>query len=1123
MIQNQARAQVNDVLPDSTIADPNEPIQLQKTAAKLLFKLEESDVQINKGDLAANLLLVQNNTNKEVVFIVDLNLPDKWKAFGIDRYFSVAPGAQLYVPLRILPMSLEGNTRFFIGVNLLEESGEPIGSEFFYISSYKVVDWNVSVVPGNKMYFKNGESVKQFEVTVLNEGNYNQDLIMRVKGQRDDLIIKNEEGKEISSPKYDYTLGPLRDTTFVYEIEATDEKRNFKTVSIQEHLPNVAQEEKSYSLYVNTSEAQASGKNLQKQGTKIDFVKLANQKRANQFAGPILPLIAEANIQNILGNNPFMNLMLRGFQRFDDGSNLIYFGQLNYTSNFYSQRYLDNAAWYAGYFNKNFSAEAGNVSGGVIGLPAAGRGAKASYRVYKDHWVGAYYLRNPTLFNQVSRENFGFFYQYQGNGRIRGSVGYARGNDFLRNRNANVLNARGSFKLAKSQSISLTGAVSNRTSLDTNQTLQTRQGFLVGANYSGRFMQGKLSTNIAGRYQNATFGLTDNERRILNTRIQYRLNKQSALLLNSTINENTYPLSRINQNFLTTNFFMYNMLAYNRNTNFGAFQPYAYAQANEVLGRRINSFGIGSRYSNYLFDKNILWATNVFGGYNKAYFIPDLPLYFNFAANSLIRVRTFTGMVGYFYGPTSAPAVISAINTGVTPEYVRVSLNHQYLFKNRHFVMQNSVAFNYQNQSRASRLNYFPELFYFTNSGWRFSVNANLSYGFRRSRAGFTSLGTPTTVNEETTSSTGNVRVGASIRKEFGIPIPFTKKKNYTKTFVAFYDQNGNSIKDKDEPSLENVVIQVGLDELITNKDGIAQLIYASGGTYAYKAFSLENLKGWFPNIDDSLSIVSEGKEFVPFVKGVKLFGKIVVDREKLRVDADKPLDLSNIKITASGNENAYALTDFEGNFKFYLPNGSYTVSIDEAILGSKYKLAKNNILVYLTQGVEGVFITFYIVERKRKITRKKFGNGGVQTFGETTESDSAKSNIKLQDIPERNITPPDFKTPIEDIIDMNNIDPNKVGYYIDLGSFEGSIPTNVLNGLLKMGFRGGEEKDGKIHFKSDVFKTQAEAEVFKVDSEKSGFNDPEPLMLGDYDGNKISVEKANELYQRGVEQQGGN
>ena len=498
--------------------------------------------------------------------------------------------------------------------------------------------------------------------------------------------------------------------------------------------------------------------------------------------------------------------------------------------------------------------------------------------------------------------------------------------------------------------------------------------------------------------------------------------------------------------------------------------------------------------------------------------------------------------------------------------------------------MQNSVAFNYQNQSRASRLNYFPELFYFTNSGWRFSVNANLSYGFRRSRAGFTSLGTPTTVNEETASSTGNVRVGASIRKEFGIPIPFTKKKNYTKTFVAFYDQNGNSIKDKDEPSLENVVIQVGLDELITNKDGIAQLIYASGGTYAYKAFSLENLKGWFPNIDDSLSIVSEGKEFVPFVKGVKLFGKIVVDREKLRVDADKPMDLTNIKITASGNENAYALTDFEGNFEFYLPNGSYTVSIDEAILGSKYKLAKNNILVYLTQGVEGVFITFYIVERKRKITRKKFGNGGVQTFGETTESDSAKSNIKLQDIipegqqnygkqnasndgldngagmkggesqenesasntnknqnedsangnknetplnpediPERNITPPDFKTPIEDIIDMDNIDPNKVGYYIDLGSFEGSIPTNVLNGLLKMGFRGGEEKDGKIHFKSDVFKTQAEAEVFKVDSEKSGFNDPEPLMLGDYDGNKISVEKANELYQRGVEQQGGN
>ena len=1159
---------VHNYAQDATPIDTNQnnaelSNELKKTTAKLSFKLENLDIQINKGDLAANLLQVQNNTSEQVVFTVDMNLPDKWKSFGLQRYFSIEPGGQMFVPLRVLPMALEGNTRFFIGVNLREESGEPIGSEYFYISSFKVVDWSVSVVPGNKMYFKNGENSKDFEVSVLNKGNYSQDLMMRVKGQRENLIIQDEKKVTLESPKYSYTLDPLQDTTFKYTIEATNERRNFKSISIQDHKPNRDDAEKSYSLYVNTSEAKASGKGLQKMGTKIDFVKLANEKRVNQFAGPVLPLIVEANIQNLLGNNPFMNVMFRGFQRFDNGSNLIYFGQVNYTSNFYSQRYIENSAWYAGYFNRNYSAEIGNISGGVIGLPGAGKGVKANYRVYKNHWVGAFYLRNPTLFNQVNRETVGAVYKYEGEGRLRASAGIARATDNLRNRIANTINGRVSYRLAKTQNLSVLGAYSTRTSLDTNQAIQLRQGFMIGANYSARFLQGKLNTNVAGRYQNATFGLTDNERQILNARAQYRLNKSSALILNSSINQNTYPRSSIGNQFLTTNFFFYNMLAYNRNTKRGNIQPYTYAQSSEVLLRRINSFGLGTRYSNYIFNKNILWASNIFGGYNKAYFIPDLPIYFNFAANTILRIRTFTGMIGYFYGATSGPALISAINTGVTPEYIRVSANHQYLFKNRHFVIQNSAAYNYQNQARNSRVNYTPEIFYFTNSGWRFSANCNLSFGFRKSRAGFSAIGTPTTSEEEQISTNSNVRIGASIRKEFGIRIPFTEKKNFTKTFIAFYDQNGNSIKDPEEPTLENVVIQVGLHEVITNKDGVATLVYANGGSFAYKVFSLVDLKDWFPNITDSLSIVSEGKEFVPFVKGVKLYGKIVIDREKLAINADDAIDLTNIKITASGSDNYYTLTDFNGDFEFYLPNGSYTVSIDETILGSKYKLTNNNILVYLSQGVEGVFITFYIIERKRKVTRKKFGNGGVQTFGDgqnnVSDSSDNDNRYKLEDfipdgeqnfgrqnavsnsldsgqglknqeddntalnpdeIPERKLTPPSFKPPIEDLIDINNIDPNLVGYFIDIGSFEGSIPIKILNSLLNMGFSKGTDSDGKLRFKSDNFKSREEAEEFKNSAISKGFSQPEPLLLGDYNGNEISADKAKELYLKGIEQQ---
>ena len=413
------------------------------------------------------------------------------------------------------------------------------------------------------------------------------------------------------------------------------------------------------------------------------------------------------------------------------------------------------------------------------------------------------------------------------------------------------------------------------------------------------------------------------------------------------------------------------------------------------------------------------------------------------------------------------------------------------------------------------------------------------------------------------------MRLGATIRKEFGIPIPFAKKRNFTKTFIAFYDLNGNSIKDKDEPSLENVIVKVANHELITNKEGVARLIYANGGTFAYTIYSLDELNGWFPNVEDSLTIVSQGNEFVPFVKGIKLYGSIVVDRERLSIDAEKALDLTNVKLTATGDKNHHTLTDFKGNFEFYLPNGSYTISINEAILGNQFKLAKNDISVYLSQGIEGVFITFYIIEKKRKVSRKVFGKPLIDSSIEDNtdadkkmledsvlpeddkkldleetppvdplidsdvnsdeEADADSDNnstpkdgqdIDSEEIPERTVNPTSLKLPIESLINMDNIDPNKVGYVIDLGSFEKSVPINVLNKLIKMGYAGGQSETGKLRFVSKKYKTELEAEQFRNEAMEAGFGDPPPSILGDYDGNEISAEKAGELYEKGLQQQ---
>ena len=102
----------------------------------------------------------------------------------------------------------------------------------------------------------------------------------------------------------------------------------------------------------------------------------------------------------------------------------------------------------------------------------------------------------------------------------------------------------------------------------------------------------------------------------------------------------------------------------------------------------------------------------------------------------------------------------------------------------------------------------------------------------------------------------------------------------------------------------------------------------------------------------------------------------------------------------------------------------------------------------------------------------------------------------------------------------MDNIDPNKVGYVIDLGSFEKSVPINILNKLIKMGYAGGQSETGKLRFVSKKYKTELEAEQFRNEAMEAGFGNPPPAILGDYDGNEISAEKAGELYEKALQQQ---
>jgi hypothetical protein len=135
-------------------------------------------------------------------------------------------------------------------------------------------------------------------------------------------------------------------------------------------------------------------------------------------------------------------------------------------------------------------------------------------------------------------------------------------------------------------------------------------------------------------------------------------------------------------------------------------------------------------------------------------------------------------------------------------------------------------------------------------------------------------------------------------------------------------------------------------------------------------------MEGWFANLPDSISILNTGKLYIPFVRGVKVYGDVILDRQKIAIaDKDKIFDLSRIKIVASNTDGKVftTLTDIDGHFEFFLPNGDYTLTMDESILGTKYKISRNNIPLTLEATQDALYMSFYIVEKRRKVKVKSF------------------------------------------------------------------------------------------------------------------------------------------------------
>lgn len=940
-------------------------------------KFSKPTEELKKGQIISNVLKIINHADIPLNFSVDAIFPGGWKRIGSKNKIHIAkPKDTVFVPIIILPTKLiNGNTEIIVNTFIIDEDGQQIGNNFFTLTTTKKVAWSIDIKNNTNFYFKNDENTKDFNFSINNNGNYNQDIFVSYTIPRKDLILTDTLLKPLIEPNKTFTLLPGEQKEIKHKIIAKSiNERNENRISINNYLPLTNTQRIARTLIVNTSEPKIRKTDLQRK-TKINFIKLPNEIEANSFGYPNLPLIVDLTAQNILDNRSFLSLNLQGFKQLNPEASLVYFTQLNYSNSFFTNNVFKNAPWYVGYFDDKKSIEIGQVNGDLIGASSSGKGIKLGYQFNEKHSAGGFYVNSNGFFSsENSIISYGGWYKFKYNEsiRLRASAGRSSNNFTERVNNSIILQP--SVNFLNSHSISFISGFNNL-QFKVNDISQSTNGYLIGTNYSSIAFKKKLRSNINVRYNDKYFSNGSSERINISQRFNYQLSKDwIAIATNNYQKSNIF--NRNTDTFLYTQENFFSNVSFSKKTLKGSYQPGVFFEYRNFPNNSFVLRGLNFRYSLYNFEKNLLSSIFTRAGYAKPKDIIDSEEYFSLEMSGLFRYQTWSLTGRYNLGTFSSISSQQNQNNFSTPQSLRLSIQNQYLFPSKQFVLESNLIYSYNNIFKNHSLGIFPQLFYFSDSGWRFGLSANYMF----TTSDFSSVYDTTDIGQNQNQASigptvnSNLNLNFSLRKEFGVPIPFTNKTAASAKFVSFLDINGNSIKDKDEVSIQNVVVKLNKHEVITNFDGEASIKNVQQGKYKLEILPLEELNGWFSNTKDSIFINEDGINYIPFVRGIKVYGDIIIDRQKIAVTDDKKLDLSRIKISAIKGDKIYnTLTNKNGRFEFYLPFGSYTVTMDEVILNDRFRVTRNNLPIKLRNEQDGVYVSFYIIEKRRKVIFKDF------------------------------------------------------------------------------------------------------------------------------------------------------
>nr|WP_297307089.1 hypothetical protein [uncultured Flavobacterium sp.] len=888
-------------------------IYSQINESNFIFKFENDTISVKKNKIIQTSLYIKNNSGEVFTGELDINSTNKDLAFikKINTNITLNPDEYIYLPFKAQLKPKTISTEIIINA-ILNNSELKITRKLVIIPEK---ERNVQIQLKNQHlnFFQVNDSLN-LSFNISNNGN--TDEIVNLVLKYPNGISKNE------FENFEFKLKPYQDTSFIIQREINKQMFKKEDFEIQASLYYKSGDYiNSFPIYINS---------IKQNRTYRDYNEIDYRYNENE--------IRLSNSYNSTSKHNNFNLGVNTKVNLSDKDQLFFNSQMEYwdSSDLF---FLRNTR--LEYQNKNTNIKIGNLfQQGEIMLN--GVGAEVDYKVSDSIQIEGgiidktYSLLEPfknsngysfwsafnTLKQNKTKSQTFFNYDIDYTNKINKNILF-HSQEFVASKNFNLVYQQGlsimndNDKMASGILSGITGIYnSNRWSYFGNHIFSSKE--YAGSRRGVIQINERFQYKIKNHYFSTFYSYNDVNPESFN-RFEYFYNNQK--------NQNLSLGYRFNH----------------KKINF-------YLTTNYLNEKRTNSFfnnidlfkkiGISTTFQYNNFNKKFIFNSTLDAGKILTFNLEN-PYSYKISIGLKFRKLNLTTQYQYNY---------SSINDLTNPDqlsqvYQSLNTNLMYSFQ----AINNRLEFNFfinysSNNNFLDYLNFSNTINYNLNPNFKIFFNSNYSKYINKSKY-------------------SNLNLQFGIIKNFDPNKQKVERRNLT-IRVKYNEKNNTS------QIAKNRIVFINNKPFITNENGMVTYKKIPIGNYQIR---LQNDAEWISepiNIEVSSNTVQE----IFYNKTTTISGNISFKEGKNPFEIVKNKDAFRIEVIDSKGKIYKTYTNDAGHFIIYVPEGIYTLSLNNHLSNSQTEVLENNIEVTTEVG-KPITQDFIINIKDKKTEVKRFNS----------------------------------------------------------------------------------------------------------------------------------------------------